>query len=418
MSVSSNPSLLVSGKETVPEHAGNQTCSVAFVSKWDMLLLRFALQLRTASDQFFFSTRRYAFLTGQLRSTHKDDVRKLANNGIAQPTDATNVHDRLLMCLTRGAYCVERALIVLNTHTNKHLRQLKMSQVLQSNRLSLVVINLAVSIFDENQWYSGKAGVSRFLFKDMPNVQKQYIDAAVYTVSASDYLTENEISSESLEPVTSTIAAAKQLTDGNARNNIMNQIGRSDEMTKEEIVLFERLQYQTLAPLHHFLRICVDATNFKESEVMLMSLSGNTPQHLWDIPFDTPVDCLIFHAQKPLVTAITKQVQSLYTMYKLLKKKTHTKNSWNITSSSSSSSSSTSSSSSSSSSLFFTCENDAFSWILSDTKRRVLFANLVACDVYDGLCRNRRLHTNKTLVNRIRTNYNDLTMYFQLLLSV
>lgn len=387
-SSSSSSSSLGSSKQNAAAFGVNdgdpgKTLSISFVSEWDMLILRFALQLHNASDSALtFSARRYGYITGQLTLPNAEDVPGKEEK--SKPTDEWNVEERLFMCLSSGSYSVERALVVLQSQESPALRNLTIAKVLRNNGLSIILIKLSVAIHHEHRWFSGNKTVPRYVFNEMPKTQQTHIDAALTVVSSASFSSQDQPSEESLQPAEQTVRS------------------QDDPMTKQEIQHYLLLQHKSFTPLHHLLRICLDATFTKESSFMLMAFSGGVPQFIWDVPPDIPLDSLSFHTQKDVAAAI--QQQALY-LYQLM----HSRASHQHKASSSYYSSSSSSSSSRS---FLSSKDALFQWILKQRTRTVLFANMVACQLFSSAYEYRTVNTKRFILNRLNTNIDAIAKCF------
>jgi len=372
--------------DVYPEDREHKDVVVAFNSKWDMLILRFARHLHTASsDRMQFSTRRYGYITGQLPMMSSDSKRKKE----PIPTDEKTVESRLLMCLKTGAYCVERAVVVFQTFGDS-LKNVTLLSILQHNQLMNILVDLAVTIFEENTCNAGLKYTQRYVFNDIPNTQLNLVKLASAVIKQH---IKDSPSEESMQPIQQTLHVIKPNQSNSRIIQINTQTKVEDQMTDEEIDHYKLISVrQTLHPLHRFLRLCLDGAFIKEKEFTINSFSGGMQQYVWDIPEDVKLDCLTLHANKPVTTCIVQCTQQILNLQQLLNKQGKSK-------------------------VSFKGEQDAFEWLLTDNIRLVLFANLVLCTTFDAMTKSRSTNVQKRVLNRLRNSVNDLTLYFNLLLS-
>ena len=388
------------GKQPSNTHKDEQNSEqeiVAFITEWDMMLLRFARQLQTvSSDRIIFSTRRYGYLTGQIPNVETEFIKKTKSI----PTNEKNIEDRLFLCLKTGSYAVERALVVLQTAPDRVLNKITLIKVLQNKQLMVVLVDLALSIFDENTWYTGRKFVQKFILNDLGKVQNQYVKLAAYVVNNKMGVEASEESKQPVEQILTTYSVRNSSYLGQDERlnrepgyvptrDTRKQI--EDEMLTGEIKHYKRIS--NMEPLHHFLRLCIDAAYIKEEDFMLVSFTNNERQYIWDVPADVKIDCLAMHTNKHLTGSIISCTYNLLNTQQAIRQMYGH------------------------STTNFHNEQDVFEWVLKDRKRLVLFANLVLCDHYDALSRSRQTNTKPVILTRIRTSYNDLLTYFKLLMQ-
>lgn len=348
--------------------------TVSYVSRIDMLVLRFVRQLEAASNRSIqFSHRRYGLLVGQLLPEEPVSAPS-SDTSLAQdqrfvtaswemessssktdkpepvPTTADNLESRLFMCLQAGCSAVERAIVVYRTQgISTHLQRITLLDILENKPLMTNFATLAASIKTETALDAGIKFSTTPLILDEESTRKGLLLKAAHLASYASPETSDGV----LEPVSVQVPE------------------NTDRMSGFEVEHFVNLKEKQLDRVHHLLRLCMDAALVRERDFI------SAGRYVWDVPTDVPADALILHLQGPLAQALDAGIDEIFMLGAAVRRP-------------------------------FENQSDALRWLTCDHNRMLLFVELVATQFHSSQNVSRQANVRIVLMNRLRNNYNLL----------
>lgn len=336
--------------------------AVPLQTSTDMMVMRFAQQLMDASrNEMMFSFTRYGYLTGVLPPVRINDNGMITPQQVV-PTTSDNIDARIVTSITRGGYAVERAWMAYRGSEYTVLQTITMIQILKHADLVTLFVELCASIYEEirlnaaTKFTSGYAIVDTEV-KRVANIQNMAMAVQLHH-KHSGGLDQHSYSAGVLESV----------------NRVVDSTTDKLSSQREE-QLFSQLKIRSLGPLHHLLRLCMDACRISESELM-----NNREEQMYDIPLDCPVDGLSRHIKSGMSQSLIACANLLENIDKAAKRRLLSESVWK--------------------------------WLLSARERRILFANLVEVHFHMGKGVTGSTSIRIALMNRMGIAYNCLVTYF------
>jgi len=286
-----------------PQFAANGAAQVVFQTQLDVLMLRLGSQLAAATHNAIrFSARRYGFLVGQLRVPSRAP-RVLAP---PTPTSADNFEERLFLCMSRGAFSVERALVVYRTSGSRKLAALTLLAIADNFELCGAFARFVASIVYEISLWVGAQLTQKKLLRDFEYTRQRELDAVLHIPLSPRRALPAPAASSSFLLGPAPAASSASSRDAVLEAVTVRVLEDADRMSLAEMYHFEALQTRALAPLHRLLRLCMSATLTPEQQFVESRLSEDPDVHVWDLPADTPASALPLHLKGALLDAVTR----------------------------------------------------------------------------------------------------------------